>query len=454
MKRFVVFAIIPLTTLLLIFGCSAVDSYFNRHLDNDEALHDVTPEVRAMHQQFNVVDMHSDALMWRHLTDDRERGHVSAERVVAGSMALQVLAMNSVLTTSKTNGCYEPLACGWDVAGVKMMFDYASPSLLYASDCYGRLVKQANSFRKIFRDKKDYRIVPIKTSADIDRLMLMRREHPETFGLLLSLEGAHGLGESGINASMAKVRLNALHDDYNLSMIGLTHRFDNAFGGSSEGCSGRGLSRTGEAVIKEAFKRGIAVDVAHGSRLLEKDVTRLGFIYDKPIFVSHTGLYTTRREPRNITDENVMRVALTGGVVGLGLWRLVLPKVDDNGDFSQMLEGVTDNFVHAVTILDSERMHCAVEALGIEDYDPYDHIGLGADYDGLTTVVIRPDNFVQLTNALHRRGIPSDKIKKLMGGNTLRALRKALSEDASSKAQIEARTRLYNDGNISHCFRL
>ena len=57
-----------------------------------------------------------------------------------------------------------------------------------------------------------------------------------------------------------------------------------------------------------------------------------------------------------------------------------------------------------------------------------DHIGLGGDFDGITTVVQGLEDvskYPDLTAELLRRGYKDDEVKKVLGLNVLRAWRQA-----------------------------
>jgi membrane dipeptidase len=57
-----------------------------------------------------------------------------------------------------------------------------------------------------------------------------------------------------------------------------------------------------------------------------------------------------------------------------------------------------------------------------------DHVGLGSDFDGITSTPIGLEDvstYPRLTDELIRRGYSDDDIKKILGGNFLRVLRQA-----------------------------
>ena len=67
-----------------------------------------------------------------------------------------------------------------------------------------------------------------------------------------------------------------------------------------------------------------------------------------------------------------------------------------------------------------------------------DHIGLGGDFDGIDTVVEGLEDvskYPALTAELLRRGYGDEDIKKILGLNILRVMRKAESVAAALKSE-------------------
>ena len=65
-----------------------------------KALIAVSDEAKALHKTLNIVDLHSDTLMWdRNLNDRVSRGHVDLPRLQDGNVALQLFS--SVTKTPK-----------------------------------------------------------------------------------------------------------------------------------------------------------------------------------------------------------------------------------------------------------------------------------------------------------------------------------------------------------------
>ncbi|HEX4847553.1 MAG TPA: membrane dipeptidase, partial [Novosphingobium sp.] len=59
----------------------------------------------------------------------------------------------------------------------------------------------------------------------------------------------------------------------------------------------------------------------------------------------------------------------------------------------------------------------------VRDLVGIQHVALGSDYDGATTVRFDTSGLAQLTQALLDEGFTPDEIRAVMGGNALRVIR-------------------------------
>ena len=182
-------------------------------------------------------------------------------------------------------------------------------------------------------------------------------------------------------------------------MIGLVHFFDNGVGGSAHGVDKGGLTPLGAAVVARMEQLGIVVDLAHASPALIDDVLDQA---TRPVVVSHTGVRGVVDNQRNLSDDQLRRIAATGGVVGIGFWKLAI-----GGD-------------DAAAIARSIRY--TADVVGV------DHVGLGSDFDGAVETPFDISGLALLTEALLAEGFGPDEVRKLMGGNLVRVLRQGLPE--------------------------
>jgi microsomal dipeptidase-like Zn-dependent dipeptidase len=172
--------------------------------------------------------------------------------------------------------------------------------------------------------------------------------------------------------------------------LGLHHFFDNRLGGSLHGESRQGLTDFGRQVVQKAVDMGFIIDVAHSSPASVDQVLALN---PNPVIVSHTGIKGTCNSSRNLADEQMQRIAAAGGLIGIGYWNAVC-------DISP--GGVATTIKYAIDLV------------GV------DHVALGSDYDGATTVAFDTSQLALVTGALLDAGLSESQIRQVMGENQLR----------------------------------
>jgi membrane dipeptidase len=141
------------------------------------------------------------------------------------------------------------------------------------------------------------------------------------------------------------------------------------------------------------------VDLAHSSPQAIKDVLAIA---KRPVVVSHTGVQGTCQNQRNLSDAQLKAIADNGGLIGIGFWDVAVC-------------GSTPQAI-------ARAIRHAVNVAGIN------HVALGSDFDGATTVPFDAAHMVQLTDALLDAGLTEPEIRKVMGDNVLRFLRQNLPE--------------------------
>ena len=175
-------------------------------------------------------------------------------------------------------------------------------------------------------------------------------------GVLVALEGAHGLGEGDDWAA----RLQGL-SDRGLSVLGVTWSFSNRFAGSSGesgGGDGTGLTDEGRALLAEAARLQLVLDVSHADRAATMAICQAS---TAPVIASHSDARGVTANPRNLTDEEIRCIAETGGVIGLNFHA---PFVGASADVSR----VADHADHLARI------------------GGHGVVGLGSDFDGMIRV--------------------------------------------------------------------
>jgi len=349
-------------------------------------LPEISPETQKLHDSLEIVDMHSDTLMWdRDILDRSDRGHLDLPRLEDGNVALQVF---SSVSKSPKGQNYDSNSADSDNITLLTIAQLQPPrtwtSLLQRSLYHaGKLEKAAR--------KSEGALRLIRSRRDLDRLIADREEGTQVTGALFSVEGLQNLEGDFDN-------LDKLYDA-GMRMAGFTHFFDNEVAGSMHGEKKGGLTDLGRRVFREMERRGIIVDIAHASH---DSVAEMLAMATKPVVLSHGGVQATCDVNRNLTDDEIRGVAATGGVVGVGYW--------DAAVCSLTTKAVVDAIDHVV------------EVAGIQT------AALGSDNDGATTVGWDTTHLAAITQELVNRGYDPNQISAIMGGNTLRVMRATLPQ--------------------------
>lgn len=344
----------------------------------------VSERAKALHKTLTIVDLHSDTLLWkRDILDRATRGHMDLPRLEDGNVALQILAS----TTKSPKGQNYDANSGDTDNITSLVIAQLQP------------VRTWNSLleRSLWHAEKLHRAVAgsggklraVATAADLDALLAARRGKPLTTGALLSIEGLHPL--EGQLANLDKLYAAGFR------MAGLTHFFDNDLAGSMHGLKKGGLTPLGRQVVTAMEAKGMVVDIAHCSNACVADILKMA---RRPVVSSHGGVQATCKVNRNLSDEQIRGVAATGGLVGIGYWD--------------------------AAICDTSPASIAKAMKHVRDLVGIQHVALGSDYDGATTVRFDTSKLAQVTQALIDAGFSDDEIRAAMGGNAVRVLRAGL----------------------------
>ncbi len=178
----------------------------------------------------------------------------------------------------------------------------------------------------------------------------------------------------------------------------LTHSdtLDWADGATDEPRHG-GLAPFGEEVVREMNRLGMLVDMSHVSPDTMKDALR---ITRAPVISSHSSACAIAEHPRNVPDDVLALIKENGGVVMVNFFSgFVVPesarrmasmfevrrelraKYTDDKEYEKALaQWRRENPIEPGTIhMVVDHIDHIVKVAGI------DHVGLGSDFDGITT---------------------------------------------------------------------
>ncbi|WP_439883069.1 dipeptidase [Pontibacter sp. MBLB2868] len=207
--------------------------------------------------------------------------------------------------------------------------------------------------------------------------------------------------------------------------------------------SEKGLSAFGKQVVKRMNELGMMVDLSHVGEQTFWDVMN---IVNKPVLVSHSDVYQLAPVSRNLKDDQIKAIAKNGGVIQLNFYSGFL-----DPEYSKRQQIFTNRHKAELDSLNalgwsgsniSERMKTLYPAetqairppLSILfDHLDYivklvgiDHVGLGSDFDGITSTPQQLDgvqDYPVITKELLARGYSPEDVKKVLGGNLLRVFK-------------------------------
>jgi microsomal dipeptidase-like Zn-dependent dipeptidase len=344
----------------------------------------VSDEAKALHKTLNIVDLHSDTLMWnRDLNESASRGHMDLPRLQEGNVALQLF---SSVTKTPKNQNYD--GNGADTDNITLLTIAQLQPVKTWSSLVERSLYHAQK-RDAAVAGSNGSINAVDTAGQLDALLAARQKDKRAVGAMLTIEGLQNLEGKAAN-------LDRLYDA-GFRMAGLTHFFDNELAGSMHGLKKGGLTPFGRDIVRRMEAKGMIIDIAH---LSHKGVAEVLAMATRPVVSSHGGVQATCKVNRNLTDDEVRGVAKTGGVIGIGYW-----------------DGA---------LCDTSPRAAAKAMKHVRDLVGIQHVALGSDYDGATTVRFDTSQLVQVTQALMDEGFTAAEIRAVMGENALRVIRAGL----------------------------
>lgn len=291
---------------------------------------------------------------------------------------------------------------------------------------------------------------------------IVRAHEQHKFAALMGIEGGHALEND--------VRL--LRDFYRLGVryMTLTWSNTNEWADSSGDVQDpnvkhhNGMTDFGKDVVREMNRLGMIVDISHVS---DATFYQALLISQAPVIASHSSSRELTNQPRNMTDDMLRAMTNNGGVVMVNFYSAFIDenyrKLSSDPEKIKQRDAEVEAFKKA-------HAHPDGSPVTYDEYAPLekkwaaqfprpplkslidhidhiakvagiDHVGLGSDFDGVTSLPEGIDSAADLpriTQALLQRGYTREQIHKILGGNFLRVMREV--EATAKRLQAERKT--------------
>jgi len=190
----------------------------------------------------------------------------------------------------------------------------------------------------------------IEIALDLDDIRRIAGEGK--ISAILAIEGGEAL--------MGKIENIDHFFDRGVRILAPTWNRENELGFGQATNSTQGLKPFGFEVIRRMDELGMIMDVSH---LNEAGFWDAHNESTRPYMASHSNAYAVFAHPRNLTDDQIMAIVESGGIIGFNMYPLIIAPNN-----RATMRNVMAHFRHFIQI------------------GAGDHIGLGCDFDGIPSM--------------------------------------------------------------------
>ncbi len=235
----------------------------------------------------------------------------------------------------------------------------------------------------------------IKTQRDIIEVLTL----PNQRGLVLSVEGMNVFSDTEDSWALLERWY-----EKGLRSFGIVWNLTNQLGGGTR--ESGGLTSLGKKAISWCQERGVIIDFAHANKETFWDMTK---VVDGPIMVSHGNVSALCPEDRNYNDNQLKRIAESGGLIGITFVTQFLTNVPNE-------IVIEDVFKH---------IDYVVQNFGI------DYVAIGSDLGGLTDPPLIPNlntvtHLTALVKYLYDQDYSANDVDKILYKNAERVINSIL----------------------------
>jgi membrane dipeptidase len=257
-------------------------------------------------------------------------------------------------------------------------------------------------------DQHDHLTRPINTVDDI-----RTAKEEDRVGVIYALQNT-----SPIEDEFAYIEV---FQRLGVRVVQLAYMYQNLVGAGCLEPRDSGLTSYGKDVVRELNRHGMTIDLSHcGMRTAQEAVD----VSDRPVVFTHAAARSLIDSPRNRTDDELKRVAESGGVIGIVAFPTFIaqqePSIDDWFLHLEHVLGLVgpDHVSVGTDFIEGQPEGFADRAYYRRPHPP-GLVPKGWPWPypvGIASV----DDYPNITEGLARRGYDEETIRKILGRNLLR----------------------------------
>lgn len=183
-----------------------------------------------------------------------------------------------------------------------------------------------------------------------------------------------------------------------------------------------GISHLGKRFVAEMNRHALLLDGAHSSK---NTIEGMIAASEKPVVISHAGVYAINPLPRNVRDDQIKALAAKGGLLGINGIGLLL------GDKNASVQKYVDHVDYVVKLVGPEYVGIGLDHLYFPDqFNEFMHhqpitnpSAYGKMIDPAMLKSIHPRQIVQIVDEMINRNYSEETIRLILGENWLRVMR-------------------------------
>lgn len=209
-----------------------------------------------------------------------------------------------------------------------------------------------------------------------------------------------------------------------MSML-LSYNIQNEIGSGCTEPHDAGLSRFGERVVQRMNAVGMLIDVSHAGEKTSLDILGAS---SKPVIFSHSNVNSIYQHPRNLTDQQILACARSGGFIGVNGNGPLL------GDPQAPVEKLVDHIDYIVDLAGIDHVALGTDHVYFQDiFDQFmkkNAVIYPANYNVPEKHAwhsIAPNQLPEIVDELLKRNYQETDIAKIIGGNSMRVYQSLFS---------------------------